>query len=72
MQGFAGSEEYSHGAYQRKTGVRINVVDRLARKQYAVEPRQYEGRLLHQLPALRTRIGDVYGLGLAVLRLKTS
>src|SRR2546430_4856488 len=44
----------------RQTGVRINVVDRLARKQYAVEPRQYEGRLLHQLPALRTRVGDIY------------
>jgi hypothetical protein len=44
----------------RQTGVRINVIDRLARKQYAVEPRQYEGRLLHQLPALRTRIGDIY------------
>jgi hypothetical protein len=25
-----------------------------------VEPHQYEGRLLHQLPALRTRIGDIY------------
>ena len=35
----------------RESGVRINVIDRLARKQYAVEPRQYEGRLLHQLPA---------------------
>ena len=44
----------------RATGVRINVVDRLARKQYAVEPRQYEGRLLHQLPAIRTPLGDVY------------
>jgi len=44
----------------RQTGVRINVVDRLARKQYAVEPRQYEGRLLHQLPAIRTAFGDVY------------
>src|SRR5262245_55019194 len=44
----------------RQTGVRINVVDRLARKQYAVEPRQYEGRLLHQQSALRTRSGDVY------------
>src|SRR5262245_19858188 len=44
----------------RQTGVRINVVDRLARKQYAVEPRQYEGRLLHQLPALRTALGDIY------------
>ena len=44
----------------RATGVRINVVDRLARKQYAVEPRQYEGRLLHQLPLLRTPLGDIY------------
>jgi hypothetical protein len=44
----------------RQTGVRVNVVDRLARKQYAVEPRQYEGRLLHQLPAIRTALGDIY------------
>jgi hypothetical protein len=44
----------------RQTGVRINVVDRLARKQYAVEPRQYEGQLLHRLPALRTLLGDIY------------
>src|SRR5262245_45059466 len=36
----------------RATGVRVNVVDKMARKQYAVEPRQYEGRLLHQLPLL--------------------
>jgi hypothetical protein len=44
----------------RQTGVKITVNDRLARKQYAVEPRQYEGRLLHQLPAVRTPMGDVY------------
>lgn len=44
----------------RQTGVRISVIDRLARKQYAVEPRQYEGRLLHQLPAVRTPLGDIY------------
>jgi hypothetical protein len=44
----------------RQNGVRITVVDRLSRKQYAVEPRQYEGRLLHQLPAVRTPAGDVY------------
>jgi hypothetical protein len=44
----------------RQTGVRISVIDRLARKQYAVEPRQYEGRLLHQLPAVRTLLGDIY------------
>src|SRR5207249_8130792 len=44
----------------RQTGVRISIVDRLARKQYSVEPRQYEGRLLHQLPAVHTPFGDVY------------
>jgi hypothetical protein len=44
----------------RQTGVRINVVDRLARKQYAVEPRRYEGRLLHQLPMLHTPLGVIY------------
>jgi histidine kinase/DNA gyrase B/HSP90-like ATPase len=44
----------------RQTGVRINVLDKIARKQYAVEPRQYEGRLLHRLPAVRTPLGDVY------------
>jgi len=44
----------------RSTGVQITVIDKIARKQYAVEPRQYEGRLLHQLPAVRATFGDVY------------
>jgi hypothetical protein len=44
----------------RHSGVRIAVVDKIARKQYAVEPRQYEGRLLHHLPAVRATTGDVY------------
>ncbi len=44
----------------RHTGVRITVIDKISRKQYAVEPRQYEGRLLHQLPAIRSVLGDVY------------
>jgi histidine kinase/DNA gyrase B/HSP90-like ATPase len=44
----------------RQAGVRITIIDRLARKQYSVEPRQYEGRLLHQLPAVRTPFGEVY------------
>lgn len=44
----------------RQTGVKITVIDRLARKQYTVEPRQYEGRLLHELPAIHTAFGDVY------------
>ena len=44
----------------RRSNVRISVIDKLARKQYAVEPRQYEGRLLHQLPPVRAKHGDAY------------
>jgi hypothetical protein len=44
----------------RSANVRVTVVDKLARKQYEVEPRAYEGRLLHQLPAVRTAFGDAY------------
>jgi Histidine kinase-, DNA gyrase B-, and HSP90-like ATPase len=44
----------------RHAGVRVTVIDKLARKQYEVEPRQYEGRLLHQLPAVRTPFGEAY------------
>lgn len=44
----------------RQSGVRITVVDRLARKQFEVEPRRFEGRLLHQLPAVSTPFGDAY------------
>ena len=44
----------------RSSGVRISVVDKLARKQFEVEPRQFDGRLLHQLPSVRTSYGDSY------------
>jgi hypothetical protein len=44
----------------RSSGVRVTVIDRLARKQYDVEPRQFDGRLLHQLPAVAARFGDIY------------
>jgi hypothetical protein len=44
----------------RDSKVRVTVIDKLARKQYEVEPRQFEGRLLHQLPAIRTAFGDAY------------
>jgi hypothetical protein len=44
----------------RDASVRITVIDKLARKQYEVEPRKFEGRLLHQLPAIRTVYGDAY------------
>ena len=41
----------------RQSDVRITVIDKLARKQHSVEPRQYEGQLLHQLPAVRPSKG---------------
>src|SRR5258705_3445278 len=44
----------------RGARVRVTVVDKVARKQYEVEPRAYEGQLLHQLPAVRTPFGDAY------------
>jgi len=44
----------------RNTRVRVTVIDKLARKQYHVEPRQFEGRLLHQLPTIRSPFGEAY------------
>jgi hypothetical protein len=44
----------------RDAKVRVTVIDKLARKQYEVEPRQFEGRLLHQLPPIKTAFGEAY------------
>ncbi len=44
----------------RDSKARVTVIDKLVRKQYEVEPRQFEGRLLHQLPPIRTAFGDAY------------
>jgi hypothetical protein len=44
----------------RDAEVRVTVIDRLARKRYEVEPRQFEGRLLHQVPLVHTPYGDGY------------
>jgi Histidine kinase-, DNA gyrase B-, and HSP90-like ATPase len=44
----------------RDTQVRVTVIDKLARRQYQVEPRQFEGRLLHQLPTVRSPFGEAY------------
>jgi len=44
----------------RQSGVRIRVVDRQARKDLAVEPRQFTGELLHHLPALAAQQGEIY------------
>jgi hypothetical protein len=44
----------------RDSKARVTVIDKLVRKQYEVEPRQFEGRLLHQLPPIRTAFGEAY------------
>lgn len=44
----------------RRSGVRIRVIDRRARKEFQVEPRQFTGRLLQQLIAPRVSKGEVY------------
>lgn len=44
----------------RQSGVTVKVIDRPARKEYTVEPRQFTGRLLHNLPVPATRHGEVY------------
>jgi hypothetical protein len=44
----------------RNSQVRVTVIDKLARKQYEVEPRQFEGRLLHHLPPVRSNFGEAY------------
>lgn len=44
----------------RASGVRVRVVDRQARKDLTVEPRQFSGELLHRLPAPVAPQGEIY------------
>ena len=44
----------------RQSGVRIKVIDRQARKEYNVKPRDFTGQLLHNLPETRCVHGDIY------------
>ncbi|MGQ0657493.1 MAG: ATP-binding protein [Chromatiales bacterium] len=44
----------------RQSGVEVRVIDRHARKEFKVEPREFEGRLLHGLPVLTTTAGEIY------------
>ena len=44
----------------RRSAVQIRVVDRRARREFQVEPRQFSGRLLQQLPTPETPRGEVY------------
>ncbi len=44
----------------RTSNVKIRVIDRTGRAEYDVEPRQYSGSLLHNLPPVTTTWGDIY------------
>ncbi|MEX2241824.1 MAG: ATP-binding protein [Burkholderiales bacterium] len=44
----------------RQSGARVRVLDRQARKELAVEPRQFAGELLHHLPAPGPASGEIY------------
>ena len=44
----------------RSSRVSIKVVDRISRREFRVEPRQFSGRLLHDLPQTVTGLGDIY------------
>jgi hypothetical protein len=44
----------------RQSGVKVRIVDRQARREYKVEPRQFTGRLLHDLPRASASGGEVY------------
>ncbi|MGB8435527.1 MAG: ATP-binding protein, partial [Burkholderiales bacterium] len=44
----------------RASGVNIRVIDRQARKEFGVVPRQFTGELLHHLPVPATPLGEAY------------
>jgi hypothetical protein len=44
----------------KQTGASIQVVDHQARARYSVTPREFTGRLLHQLPSVDTPYGEIY------------
>lgn len=43
-----------------KSAVRIRIVDKAARRELIVEPRQFSGRLIHSLPEIHCPQGEVY------------
>lgn len=44
----------------RQTQVKIRVIDHFSRAEYSVEPRQFAGQLIHQLPVVSTPNGEIY------------
>ena len=43
----------------RQTGVRVRISDRTARKSYTVSPREFDGRLVHELANPTTDFGEI-------------
>lgn len=43
-----------------KNNVKIKIIDRTLKKEFDVEPRQFDGKLLHNLPPLKNPIGEIY------------
>ncbi len=44
----------------RQSGVEVRIIDRQARKEYSVKPRDFTGQLLHNLPEAKSVHGDIY------------
>jgi len=44
----------------RRSGVQITITDRTSRKELEVKPREYTGRLLHDLEVVESGRGDIY------------
>jgi hypothetical protein len=44
----------------RSTGVKIKIKDRFSRREYNVEPRQFAGALVHELPPLNINNEEIY------------
>ena len=44
----------------KETGVTVKVIDRTGRKEFVVVPRQFTGRLIHDLKPAETERGDIY------------
>ncbi len=44
----------------RKSGTRIRILDRTAKKELEVQPRQYTGRLVHEVGSIPTVLGEIY------------
>ena len=44
----------------KETGVTVKVIDRTGRKEFVVVPRQFTGRLIHDLKPAETEKGDIY------------